>query len=113
MLYFIVVITFFPYQGRAQIKTMGLPNIQNHPKSQYKAGTQNWDIIQDDNGFIYFANNQGVLRFDGMHWDLIEVSESSPVRAVCIDQQNNIYVGLFNDFGILQPNDAGKLVFKS
>jgi hypothetical protein len=62
---------------------------------------------------MYFANNDGVLRFDGIHWDLINVSESSPVRSVSNDSENNIYVGLFNDFGLLQINEAGNFTFKS
>ncbi len=62
---------------------------------------------------MYFANNEGVLRFDGIHWDLIKVSESSPVRSVHVDTDNNIFVGLFNDFGLLHIKETGIVSFKS
>lgn len=103
----------FSFLVQAQVKTTGIPNIHNYPKSVYEAGTQNWEIAQDKNGFMYFANNDGVLRFDGTHWDLIPVSGTSPVRTVAIDEEDNIYVGLFNDFSVLEQNSSGLSEFKS
>lgn len=116
--YFIRKILFsllltIPFLGEGQVKTTGIPNIQNYPKSVYSAGTQNWGIAQDNNGLMYFANNDGVLRFDGIHWELFPVSASMPVRSVVVDEGNNIYVGLYNDFGIMEQNAAGEYVFKS
>lgn len=102
-----------PFLGKGQVKTTGIPNIHNYPKSVYGAGTQNWGIAQDKNGFMYFANNDGVLRFDGIHWELFPVSTSMPVRSIAVDEENNIYVGLYNDFGIMEQNTAGEYVFKS
>ena len=106
----LVLISFF---ANAQVKTTGIPYIQNYPKLVYEAGTQNWGIAQDKNGFMYFANNNGVLRYDGTHWDLIPVSGTSPVRSIAIDDENNIYVGLINDFGILEQNSTGIVQYKS
>ncbi|WP_167616015.1 ligand-binding sensor domain-containing protein [Maribellus sediminis] len=85
------------------MKKIGVPNILNYPKKEYKAGTQNWNIAQDPDGFMYFANNDGLLRFDGLNWDLFRVS-ISPVRSVCIDDEGIIYIGLDDDFGIFNPN---------
>lgn len=99
--------------GNAQVKSIGVPSIQNYPKSDYNAGTQNWGIAQDSNGFIYFANNNGVLRFDGTQWELLPVSVSSPVRSVAVDREDNIYVGLFNDFGVLEYNTSGEIRYRS
>lgn len=99
--------------GNARVKTIGTPRIQNYPRAVYKAGTQNWGISQDNNGFIYFANNDGVLRFDGIHWDLIPASPNSPVRSVFADSANNVFVGLINDFGVITQNDPEPPVFQS
>lgn len=96
-----------------QVKEFGIPGIQNYSKSNYHAGTQNWSIAQDTNEFIYFANNDGVLRFDGIHWDLIEVSQSAAVRSIFIDDINKIYVGLYNDFGTIVKNENGQYVYSS
>src|SRR5665647_623515 len=44
----------------AEIKKIGTPYIRNFLKREYKAGTQNWNIVQDKRGFIYTANNEGL-----------------------------------------------------
>ncbi len=101
----------FPFLGLAQIKTIGTPNIRNYPKTVYQAGNQNWGITQDLNGFMYFANNEGVLQFDGFHWDLINVN--SLVRSVLVNSENRIFVGLPYDFGVLEKTQTGTFVFQS
>lgn len=97
----------------AQIKRVGTPYINNYNKNTYNAGTQNWDISQDSNDFLYFANNDGVLRFDGFHWDLLKLPGSSPVRSILVDSRDNIYIGFLNDFGLLSVDRSGKAGFKS
>ena len=109
----LLFIFFIPQLVFSQVKVIGTPAIQNYPKSAYKGGTQNWGIAQDKNGFIYFANNDGLLRFDGIHWELTKASTTSPVRSVFVDSGNNIYLGLINDFGILKQTENGVPVFES
>jgi len=112
-LVFVYLLFFLPFSGYAQVKSTGTPIIVNYPRSLYNAGTQNWGITQDMHGFMYFANNDGILRFDGLNWDLIEVSHASPVRSVFADSQNHIYAGLYNDFGIwdLAAQSVGRTFF--
>ncbi len=111
-LLFIPVLIILAQKSFAQVKTIGTPQIQNFLKSEYNAGTQNWAISQDENGFMYFANNDGVLRYDGLHWELFEVSHV-PVRSILIDSKNRIFVGMFNDFGMLKRDPSGKIYFES
>ena len=49
--------------------TIGLPDILNYSKQDYKAGAQNRQIRQDKKGILYFANSEGVLTFDGINWN--------------------------------------------
>ena len=42
-----------------------LPYINNISRMKYGGGTQNWTITRDNNGWIYAANNSGLLQFDG------------------------------------------------
>ncbi len=111
--YFFILLFIFPVVISAQVKTLGTPQIHNYLKSEYNAGTQNWAISQDKKGFMYFANNDGVLRFDGFHWELFKVPNSSPLRSIYIDNDDRIFVGMFNDMGILQRNETGELKFQS
>jgi len=109
---FIILISF-PLSLFSQIKDFGSPNIRNYPRSINNGGIQNWAISQDQNGFMYFANNDGLLCFDGVKWNLIPVSSCSPLRSVFVDSKNTIYVGLINDFGIINRENSNASVFKS
>lgn len=40
--------------------------VTNYTRYDYEAGTQNWMLEQLDNGWIYVANNKGLLEFDGV-----------------------------------------------
>ena len=71
--------------------TIGLPEIINYSKQAYKAGTQNWDICQDINGILYFANNEGLLSFDGTYWKIYPLPNKTIVRSVAIAADNKIY----------------------
>jgi DNA-binding CsgD family transcriptional regulator/ligand-binding sensor domain-containing protein len=62
---------------------------------------------------MYFANNDGILRFDGFHWDLVEISRSSPVRSIAVDEENRVFAGLNNDFGVLLQNGTNPPSFQS
>jgi ligand-binding sensor domain-containing protein/DNA-binding CsgD family transcriptional regulator len=107
------IIFLIPVFCHGQIKSIGTPGINNYQKTVYGAGTQNWGISQDKNGFMYFANNDGLLKFDGLRWELIKISQSSAIRSVCVGNENTVYVGLFNDFGILSNSISGKKTYKS
>ncbi|WP_232302849.1 ligand-binding sensor domain-containing protein [Draconibacterium sediminis] len=109
----LILLLVFPSLVFSQVKRFGVPNILNYPKADYRAGTQNWGVAQDPNGFMYFANNLGLLRFDGLNWDLYNDSFTSNVRSVCIDDDGVIYIGLDEDFGIFDPNSPEGPVFKS
>ena len=50
-----------------QWKENGFPYIQNFSPTDYNAEIQNFSIIQDKRGLIYFGNNKGVLVYDGIY----------------------------------------------
>jgi len=97
----------------AQEAFRGIPHIRNYNRSEYHAGTQNWGIIQDQRGFLYFANNDGLLFFDGGEWNLSRISASSPLRSILVDSENRIYVGLINDFGVISRRDDKAVSYRS
>jgi len=97
----------------SEIKEIGTPLIRNFSKHEYMAGTQNWDISQDDRGFMYFANNEGLLVYDGVQWQLYKMPNSSMVRSIYIDGRSEVYVGAYNDIGKMIVSANGNLVFRS
>lgn len=76
------------------------PLVRNFTRSEDKAGTQNWDITQDKNLELFFANNEGLLSFDGSSWHTTPIGNHTNVRAVLYDSiSNRIYAGAFNELG--------------
>lgn len=109
----LILLLSLPLTTFAQIKYIGTPNIRNFTKSEYNAATQNWAISQDSNGYIYFANNDGLLSFNGVEWNLTRVSSSSPLRSILVDSRDKIYAGLINDFGIIVKDDNRTSSYRS
>jgi hypothetical protein len=93
--------------------TLALPQIVNFSKETIKAGTENWDACQDSNGLVYFANNEGLLCFDGTDWRLYPLPNKTIVRSVAAGKDNRIYVGGQDEIGYFYPNAAGQLVYHS
>lgn len=80
----------------------------NFYKEQYKAGPQNWDLCQDSNGVMYIANMNGLLKYDGLQWQLTRPEGvGNSVRSLCVDKQGYIYVGAFNQFGRFKLTEKG------
>jgi DNA-binding CsgD family transcriptional regulator len=98
--------------AKAQLKSVGTPNIVNHSRSKYNASTQNWSITQNSKGFIYIGNNDGILEFDGTNWKTYPVPNSSVVRSV-LAIGDTIYAGAFEEIGFLAPDMNGKLAYTS
>ena len=94
--------------------TIGLPDIINYTKqNSYKAGLQNWEIKQAENGVIYVANNEGVLSFDGRYWELHPLPNKTIVRSIEIGSGNIIYAGGQDELGYFEPSPNGTLLYKS
>jgi ligand-binding sensor domain-containing protein len=93
--------------------TIGLPDVTNYKKKDYKAGLQNWDIKQDYKGIIYIANNEGLLAYDGSTWQLLPLPNRTIVRSVEIGEKNTVYVGGQGELGYFNSNTEGVLKYHS
>ena len=92
---------------------IGTPFIRNYPPRDYKAFSQNWSIVQDHRGIMYFANGDGVLEYDGVNWRLIPIKDNYTVSSLAIDKNGVIYVGSINEFGYLAPDINGLMKYIS
>ncbi|MDX2247460.1 MAG: two-component regulator propeller domain-containing protein [Bacteroidia bacterium] len=101
------------FQALAQQNNPGTPFIINHSRQAYQAATQNWDIDQSPSGIMYFANNEGLLSYDGTRWLCRPLPNRTIARSIAIDSRGNIYVGGQDEFGIFRPDVKGDLVFQS
>ena len=75
LLTFCMLILFFTLQTDVQAQSeKGLPFVTNYRYQDYGADGVNWWATEDDKGVLYFANNNGVLTYDGSEWELIKIS---------------------------------------
>jgi ligand-binding sensor domain-containing protein len=96
----------------AQIKTKGIPYINNYSTNDYKGAPDCWQITQDKRGVMYFGNH-GLLQFDGTTWELFPIPNNTIVRTVAIDKTGKIYVGAQGEFGYFLPDSCGSLTYFS
>lgn len=90
------------------------PVVRNFSRKVSNAGAQNWDIVQSDNDWMYFANNYGLLEYDGNTWAKFPIKNYTNVRSLCHDKKNNrIYAGAFNEFGYYYHNERGVMSYTS
>src|SRR6476646_422722 len=106
----IILIQIVPASAQ---NTIGIPVIVNYPKQVYNAGSQNWGIAQGKNGIIYFANNDGLLTFDGNFWRKYLLPNQTRVRSIAIDKDDRIYVGGQAEIGYFFPDGKGSLSYTS
>jgi ligand-binding sensor domain-containing protein len=92
--------------------TIGLPQIINFPNSIYQGGTQTWDIKQDADGRMYFANNEGLLTYDGAYWKLYPQPNRTMLRSIAL-YKNRIYAGGQDELGYYAADANGILQYTS
>jgi len=89
-----------------------IPPVVSYHAEDYSADNQNWSITQSDEGWIYIANNKGLLSFNGERWNLYDSPNQSIIRSVhAIDHR--IYTGCFREFGYWEKDQTGKLFYTS
>ncbi|WP_316756743.1 triple tyrosine motif-containing protein [Pedobacter aquatilis] len=83
----------------ADIKSIGVPYIENFSKALYASGNQNWSVAKDKDGVMYFGNAEGLLTYDGKYWQQYKMPNNQIVRSVAVDNNGKIYTGGFGAFG--------------
>ncbi|MBP8067546.1 MAG: transcriptional regulator, partial [Pedobacter sp.] len=108
-----IILVFFGSPSAKSQGPLGLPQVTSYRGLDYGAGTQNWGIAQDRNGILYFANNEGLLTYNGTYWKLYPFPNKTILRSVKIDKTGRIFVGAQDEIGYYYPNKNGVLTYKS
>ncbi|WP_053405711.1 SpoIIE family protein phosphatase [Persicobacter sp. CCB-QB2] len=83
------------------------------PGADYSGSAENRDIAQNDQGYLFFANAEGVLRYDGSFWTLINNGIPQPIRSVGASvEHREVFYGGMGTLGKLryQPEKGFQLV---
>ena len=101
-----LLLTLFPLSMWADWNSY----IVNFEKGLYGKGAQTWQIMPYDDHWVFFANQKGMVQFDGKEWKLLPVNNGIDVRSVQVSEHfQRIYVGGINEFGYFEPGDDGLL----
>ena len=102
------LIFFISFSVNSQL----LSPIQSFSPDQYNAANQNWDITQSDENDIFFANNDGLLKYNGSRWTTYSSPNGSIVRSIKA-VKNRVYAGLYEDFGYWEKDISGNHIYVS
>lgn len=89
------------------------PVVNQFSKADYNAANQNWAVGQSTDGVMYFGNNEGLLQFDGINWELYKMPQNKTVRSLLVASDHRIYTGSFEEFGYFEMNACGQLNYTS
>lgn len=89
------------------------PLVRNFTRYDYKSGTQNWAIAQDSSNGMYFANNSGLLTFDGKNWITYPIVNRTSVHSILFAKTGRIFASTFNEFGYFEKLENGSYRYES
>lgn len=89
-----------------------LPPVDTYTPQNYNGEAQNWSINQSLQGYIYVANNKGLLEFNGANWKLYPTPNETIMRSVKV-VDDRVYTGCHMDFGYWKRNPKGILHYTS
>lgn len=95
-----------------ELQAQELPPIINYKPVDYNAESQNWDITQSEDKVMFFANNAGLLEFNGSTWYIYQNPNQSIMRSV-LAVENRIYSGCYMDLGYWDRNAEGRMIYTS
>ncbi len=87
--------------------------VKNFSRQDYNAENQNWSVTEDKRGFIYAANNIGLLEFDGTDWGFFPAPKNTILRSVAVDSLNRIFTSGYRELGFWEHDSLGNLNYFS
>ncbi len=99
-----------PLAAPASPRVTGHPFVRIWRTDDYDGGATNESIVQHPvTGYIYVANNEGVLEFDGAHWQLIPLPKKDRAETLAVDTGGRVWVGAANEIARLEADGQGGL----
>ncbi|WP_254151942.1 triple tyrosine motif-containing protein [Chryseosolibacter indicus] len=91
----------------------GIPRVIHYTKKDFQGSTQFWTVCQDEEGVLYFGNNDGALVFDGQIWHKVSLPNNSSIRSLKVSSRGIVYAGGFNELGVIKKDSFGKYFYES
>lgn len=83
---------------------------RNYTVKEYNASCQNWDIAISDRGYLFAANNSGLLSFDGNNWRLHRLPDKSELYRLTI-HNDTLYSRGESSLGYWVMDETGDMLY--
>lgn len=87
--------------------------VRNFLPTDYPGKNQNWSVKVDNNNIVWFANQDGILSFNGNQWQIIHTNQQNTIRSISFNHKGELYAGAIGDIGRLEKDSIGKHVYVS
>lgn len=91
----------------------GLRLVRNVPPAEHGGRSQTFAVTEDRRGVLYAGNLEGVLEYDGARWRVLALPNDSAVFALASGPDGRVYVGAWDELGVLTPDPLGELRYVS
>jgi len=88
------------------------PPLMNFHPNEYKGGNQIWNIAQNKEGDVFFANHDQLLRYNGHQWEVLKIEKPTIFRTVYALEDQILSGGLM-EFGLWTKNEYGTFEYES
>lgn len=86
----------------------GLPWITRYTSAQHGAHPLSFAVLPLPGGEVLVANAEGVLRYFGGRWQLLDLTGMATARSLALSADGTLYVGGYHQFGRLQRDSSGQ-----
>ena len=87
----------------------GMPLTTRYTAADYPGAPTNLAVVGDPRGLVWVGNADGLLRYAGGHWSLVELPGRSPARAMAIGPDGALYVGGYDRLGRIEEAPTGEV----
>ncbi|WP_158278690.1 ATP-binding protein [Rhodohalobacter mucosus] len=86
---------------------------QQYLPSEFNGHNQSWSVLENKDGLIYVGNGNGLMEYDGVQWRMIQVAGGQVALSLALSEDNRVYVGSVNDFGVIETDSLGLAFYRS
>lgn len=98
--------------GTVFAQSVTIPMITNYSTKDYQGHPQNWDMIQDPRGIMYFANTDGIVEFDSKSWRQHRLGGVTMIFSYDRSDEGQVFFGGNGIFGVFHADSIGELIFE-
>ena len=105
----VLLVLFTVHASLLTVHSQGLPFLRNYTANDYHAHSRNFDVEIGEDGFVFFANFEGLMYYDRAEWHVIHTPGVTRVTVVYSDRNHVLWAGGYNYFGRIRRKANGEL----